>query len=172
MIFHVLLGFFSLKQKFDVASIIPKFFNMIHTQFEKSIKVFSSDNPPELLFTDFFNEKGVLHHFSYVEKPQQNSVAKRKHQHLLNVACALYFQSQLPLSFWTHCVLIVVFLINRTPSPLLQHKTPYELLYDKKLTILSFEYLAAWNLLLLSQLTDISFNLWLECVSSLVTLQE
>ena len=45
---------FLLKQKSDVASIIPKFFHMIQTQFEKTIKVFKSNNAPELLFTDFF----------------------------------------------------------------------------------------------------------------------
>ncbi|KAL5557118.1 hypothetical protein UlMin_039354 [Ulmus minor] len=52
---------FLLKQKSDVGVIIPKFFNMVTTQFNANIKVFRSDNAPELAFTDFFNAKGVLH---------------------------------------------------------------------------------------------------------------
>ncbi|RVW99848.1 Retrovirus-related Pol polyprotein from transposon RE1 [Vitis vinifera] len=85
---------FLLKQKSDVGTIIPKFFNMVVTQFNAKIKVFRSDNAPELAFTDFFNDRGVLHQFSCVERPQQNSIVERKHQHLLNVGRALYFQSR------------------------------------------------------------------------------
>ena len=72
----------------------------------------------------FFAEIGVLHQFSCVECPQQNSVAERKH---------------VPLHFWSHCVLIATFLINRTPSLLLNHNTPFEFLYKKLVDYSSFD---------------------------------
>ena len=75
---------FLLKQKSDVSTVIPKFFNVVLTQFDKKIKELRSDNARELAFTDFFNDKGVLHQFSCVDRPQQNDVVERKHQHLLN----------------------------------------------------------------------------------------
>ena len=81
-------GFNLLKQKSDAAVVIPRFYNMVATQFQSSIKEFRSDNAKELAFTEFFHEKGVLHQFSCVEQPEQNSVVERKHQHLLNVARA------------------------------------------------------------------------------------
>ena len=36
------------------------------------------------------------------------------------------------MNFWGDCVATAAYLINTTPSPLLQNNTPYELLYGKR----------------------------------------
>ena len=58
---------------------------------------------------------------------------ERKDQHLLNVAQALFFQSKVPISFWGDCVTTAAFLVNRTPSPLLKHNSPFNILFKKEL---------------------------------------
>ena len=125
------LGVFLLKAKSEVRPLIVFFYIMILTQFGTKIKSIRSDNAFEFNFNDFYSSKGIVHQLSCAYTPQQNSVVDRKHQHILATARALQIQSNVPLSFWGDCVLTAVYLINRLPSPFLNHKTPFELLFHK-----------------------------------------
>lgn len=123
---------YMLRNKSEVKTVFPDFLDHIHTQYHYIVKKVRSDNANELAFTDLFLSRGIIHQFSCAYTPQQNSVVGRKHQHLLNVARALLFQSDVPLIYWSECVLTVVFLINRTASLLLNKLSPYKALFKKK----------------------------------------
>ena len=45
------------------------------------------------------------------------------HRHILNVARPLRFQAGLLTKLWGECALTTVYLINHTPTPLLEGKT-------------------------------------------------
>lgn len=49
----------------------------------------------------------------------------------MSIARSLRFQSGLPIKLWGECILAATYIINRLPSPILDHKTPFECLYDK-----------------------------------------
>lgn len=118
-----------LKSKSEVHNYQLAFSNMVETQFCVKIKILRSDNGAEFNLLNFFNEKEIIHQRTCVETLQQNRIVERKHQHLLNIARSLRFQANLPIQYWPACILTAVYLINRTPTPLLQNKTPFALLF-------------------------------------------
>lgn len=116
--------------KIEVFQTFMSFVAMIDRQFSKKINIVQSDNGTEFnCLLDYFTTKGIIFQTSCVGTPQQNGRVERKHKHLLNVGRALMFQAHLPVTFWGECVLTASHLINRTPSPLLDNKTPFEILY-------------------------------------------
>jgi hypothetical protein len=107
---------FLMHSKSQTRYFIQYFFHLVETQFHTKIKCLHSDNGFEFDMVNFYMAKGVIHHRTCVETPQQNAIVERKH---------------LPFHFWGDCVLTVVHLINRIPTPLLSNKSPYEILFSK-----------------------------------------
>ncbi|GJX27479.1 ribonuclease H-like domain-containing protein [Tanacetum coccineum] len=69
-------------------------------QFEIKVKVIRSDNGTEFVnnkMSDLFTSLGIIHQTSCSYTPRQNSIAERKHKHMLNVARSLMFQRGIPL---------------------------------------------------------------------------
>ncbi|KAI3707507.1 hypothetical protein L6452_26097 [Arctium lappa] len=121
-----------LKSKDEVFDNIVAFHSLLINQFGKHVKIFRSDNGTEFVNNKlgaFFKTNGIIHQTSCVYTPQQNGVVERKHRHLLNVSRALMFQGNIPLDMWSECLLTATYLINRTPSSVLNGKCPYELVF-------------------------------------------
>ena len=62
-----------LKHKSQTQSILEQFCTMVETKFSRKVKVIRIDNGTEFIMSDFFAKKGILHHLSCVETPQQNA---------------------------------------------------------------------------------------------------
>ena len=116
--------------KAEARKIIIDFVAYIEAQFDGKVKTIRSNNGAEFLMHDFYALKGIIHQTTCVETPKQNGIAERKHQHLLNVTRALLFQANLPLNFWCFALPHAAYLINCSPIPFLNDKSPYEKLYE------------------------------------------
>ena len=126
-----------MSSKSNAFPLLQSFIIFIEKQFHASVKIIRSDTGSE--FQDktsiqFYTSKGIMHQKSCVDTPQQNGIVERKHKHLLEVARALMIQANLPQKFWGESILTAVYLINRFPTPILDNKTPFELLYTEKPT--------------------------------------
>src|SRR3954469_4347150 len=120
-----------MSHKSETRTHLTNFISFINTQFSSNLQCIRTDNGPGFLMSEFYKSKGILHHRSCVECPQQNGIVERKHQHILNVARSLFFQANIPKHFWHLAIAHAVHLINRLPSPLLPNRTPFYLLYNK-----------------------------------------
>lgn len=124
-----------LRKKNESVNLLQHFFTYIEKQFGTFVKVVRSDNAKELCEGDtlkLYQTKGIIHQKSTAATPQQNGVVERKHRHLLEVARALLFQSNLPTKFWGDCIQTVVYIINRSPLPSIGYTSPYERLFGNK----------------------------------------
>ncbi|GJU85965.1 putative RNA-directed DNA polymerase [Tanacetum coccineum] len=126
---------YMLKVKDEVFDCVLTFYNLIKNQFGKTVKTFQSDNGTEFVnnvFDKFCIDNGIVNQITCAYTPQQNGIVERKHRHLLNVARSLLFQEGLPLYLWSECIMTDAYLINRLPSSVLNGKTHFELIFNKK----------------------------------------
>jgi hypothetical protein len=60
---------------------------------------------------------------------------RKKTRHLIEMIRTLIFQNNVPKIFWSESVLTIVYLINRLPDANLFFKSPYEILYGRKINL-------------------------------------
>ncbi|XP_019223790.1 PREDICTED: uncharacterized protein LOC109205534 [Nicotiana attenuata] len=80
-------------------TVLKNFLTMVERQFVVKVQKLRTDNAFELgkgsQQAAFLSSKGIIHQTTCVSTPQQNGIVERKHRHLLEIARALLFQSQI-----------------------------------------------------------------------------
>nr|GEY13152.1 ribonuclease H-like domain-containing protein [Tanacetum cinerariifolium] len=79
--------------------------------------------------------KGIRRDYSNPRTPQQNGVAKRKNQTLIEASRTMLADSYLPTIFWTEAVATACYVLNRVLVTKPHAKTPYKLLTGNKPSI-------------------------------------
>ncbi|KAG7583619.1 Integrase catalytic core [Arabidopsis suecica] len=124
-----------LPSKDRVLEAFKNFHTYVTNQYNAKIKIFRSDNGGEYTsqaFKEHLALHGIIHQTSCPYTPQQNGVSERKNRHLMEIARSIMFHTNVPKRFWSDAVMTACYLINRTPTKILQDKSPFEVLTKTK----------------------------------------
>lgn len=102
---------------------------MIEKQTRKPIKHLHMDNLLLFYFNDFnalCKLEGIVRHHIVPHIPQQNCVAERMNMNIMKEVKCMLSHVGLSKSFWAEATCITCFLINRSPSVVIDKKSPLE----------------------------------------------
>ena len=126
------IWFYPMVTQSGVSKIFPHFKRFVETRFQKSIKTLYSDNGGEFIaLKSYILLHGITHYTTAPHTPQQNGVSECRHRHLVEIGLTLLHDAHLDFSYWPYAFQIASYLINRQPTPLLQEKLPFEVLFGQ-----------------------------------------
>ncbi|KAG8498395.1 hypothetical protein CXB51_006971 [Gossypium anomalum] len=85
-------------------------------------------------FLQVCQDEGIVQHFTIRDTPQQNGVAERMNQTIMEKVRCMLSNARLGKEFWAEAVTYACHLINRLPSAVINGKTPMEMWTDKPAT--------------------------------------
>ena len=80
-------------------------------------------------FLQFTAQYGIQRQHSTWNRSQQNSLAERANRTMGDHITVMLAESELPFSFWGHCIVSIVHVWNRLPTASLSNTTPFEAFY-------------------------------------------
>ncbi len=83
-------------------------------------------------FSECLKEHGIQRKYSCSYSPQQIGVAERKNGHIVEIACVMLNEKNLPNYFWAEMVATTVYIMNRTPTAAVHGMTLEEKFIGKK----------------------------------------
>ena len=110
-----------------------KFHLWITNEAQLTIGTIRTDNGGEYsshAFETLLQENGIKHQTTIPYNPQQNGVAERMNQTLLNMVRSMMFFKNVKLIFLGEAVLCAAYIINWCPSSVINNRTPYEMWYS------------------------------------------
>ena len=115
------------KDRSHVIDVLKIFINEIKNQFAITPKCLCMDNALEFVQSSvqfYCASLEIIHQTIFLNTSQQNSVAERKHRHILDVMHTIMLLIHVPKYLWSDAVLTVFYLINRMPSTSLRGEIP------------------------------------------------
>ncbi|RVW13786.1 Retrovirus-related Pol polyprotein from transposon RE1 [Vitis vinifera] len=117
---------YPLKRKSDTHDVFVRFKALVEKFFNRPIITLYSDNGGEYqALSSFLTINGVSHLTSPPHTPEHDGYSERHHRHIVETGLSLLTHASMPLSYWPFAFSTAVYLINRLPTPTLNHLSPY-----------------------------------------------
>ncbi|RVW60364.1 Retrovirus-related Pol polyprotein from transposon RE1 [Vitis vinifera] len=117
---------YPLKRKSDTHDAFVRFKALVEKFFNRPIITLYSDNGGEYqALSSFLTINGVSHLTSPPHTPEHNGYSERRHRHIVETGLSLLTHASMPLSYWPFAFSTAIYLINRLPTPTLNHLSPY-----------------------------------------------
>ncbi len=126
---------YTLKYKSEVFKTFVEWKAMVERSTGRKLKAIRSDNGGEYIsneFSAYLTSEGIKHELTIPYTPEQNGIAERLNRTLIESVRSMLMESHLPKSFWAEALTTAVYLRNRSPTKVMEDRTPHEALFGNK----------------------------------------
>nr|GEW53348.1 hypothetical protein [Tanacetum cinerariifolium] len=124
-----------LRSKDETPEIIIKFIQQIQVSLNKTVRYVRTDNGTEFVnhtLTEYYARISIFYQKTVPRTPQQNGVVERRNRTLVEAAWIMLIFSKARMFLWVEVVATACYTQNRSLIHTRHHKTPYELVHNKK----------------------------------------
>uniref|UniRef100_A0AAV1TBG1 Polyprotein n=1 Tax=Peronospora matthiolae TaxID=2874970 RepID=A0AAV1TBG1_9STRA len=126
---------FCLRSKSESEDCIKNHIIKIQTQFGTKIKFVRHDGAHEFATNSiktFYEDHGIEQQITVPYAHQTNGTAERAIRTIVTIGRSLLHHAKLEKCFWAEAAMTAIYIKNRLPSPKIDHKTPFEIVYKSK----------------------------------------
>nr|GEW53131.1 retrovirus-related Pol polyprotein from transposon TNT 1-94 [Tanacetum cinerariifolium] len=135
-----------LRSKDETPEVVIKFIQQIQVGLNKTVRYVRTDNGTEFVnhtLTEYYEHIGTFHQKIVPRTLQQNGVVERQNRALVEVARTMLIFSKAPMFLWAEAMATACYTQNRSLIHTRHHKTPYELVHNKKPDLTFFRVFGA-----------------------------
>nr|GFA45184.1 integrase, catalytic region, zinc finger, CCHC-type, peptidase aspartic, catalytic [Tanacetum cinerariifolium] len=135
-----------LRSKYETPDVVIKFITQIQVGLNKTVRYVRTNNGTEFVnytMTEYYERIDIIHQKTVPRTPQQNGVVERQNCTLVEAARTMLIFSKALMFLWAEAVATACYTQNRSLIHARHHKTPYELVHNKKPNLTFFRVFGA-----------------------------
>ena len=123
---------YPLRLKSEVTSTILCFIKMVERQLDTKLKCLQTDFVGEYRrLPSLLQEHGIAIRHPCPHTHHQQGKVERKHKSIIDMGLTLLAKASMDLKYWWEAFSTITYLLNRLPTPVLNHKSPYEQIFHQ-----------------------------------------